>query len=62
MSAFAFLAAPARRALAAAGIDQFADLAGIGEAELAAAHGMGPKAMRQLKAEMAAPGARFAEG
>ena len=62
MSAFAFLAAPARRALAHAGIAEFGDLARIGEAELAALHGMGPNAIGKLKAEMARRGARFADG
>jgi hypothetical protein len=62
VSAFPFLAAPARRALANAGIADFADLARIGEAELAALHGMGPNAMSKLKAEMALRGARFAGG
>ena len=61
MAAFAFLAAPAQRALANAGIDDFADLARIGEAELLALHGMGPNAVRKLKAEMARRGARFAD-
>ena len=61
MSAFPFLAAPARRALANAGIEEFADLARIGEAELAALHGMGPNAMRKLRDAMAARGARFAD-
>ena len=62
MSAFPFLAAPARRALANAEISDFADLARIGEAELAAKHGMGPNAMGKLKAEMTLRGVRFADG
>lgn len=61
MCAFAFLAAPARRALANAGIAGFADLAHVSEAELCALHGMGPNALDKLKAEMAARGVRFAE-
>lgn len=61
MSAFPFLAAPARRALANVGIEGFADLSRITEAELAMQHGMGPNAMRKLKAEMALSGARFAD-
>jgi DNA-directed RNA polymerase alpha subunit len=60
VSAFGFLAAPARRALANAGIDDFADLARISEAELLALHGMGPNAVRKLKAEMTLRGGRFA--
>ena len=61
MSAFAFLSAPARRALANAGIEDVADLARIREAELLALHGMGPNALGKLRAEMAARGVRFAE-
>jgi hypothetical protein len=61
VSAFPFLTAPARRALANSGIADFADLARIGETELAGLHGMGPNAMRKLKAEMALRGARFAD-
>jgi hypothetical protein len=61
VSAFGFLAAPARRALANAGIEDLADLARIREAELLALHGMGPNALDKLSAEMAVRGVRFAE-
>lgn len=59
---FAFLAAPARRALARAGIADFSGLAAISETELLALHGMGPNAVSKLRAEMAARGVRFADG
>jgi hypothetical protein len=57
---FGFLAAPARRALASAGVARVADLAGHRETDVAAWHGMGPNAMRKLKEEMARQGLRFA--
>jgi hypothetical protein len=62
MSEFAFLAAPAQRALANAGITGFAELARWREADLLALHGMGPSALRRLAAEMAARGIGFADG
>jgi hypothetical protein len=46
------LAAPARRALAAAGIAKLEDLRRFGEAEIAALHGMGPNAMASLAAAL----------
>jgi hypothetical protein len=61
MSTFGFLAAPARRALASAGISAFADLERFSETELLALHGMGPNAVRKLKAEMALRGVKFAD-
>ncbi len=42
------LSGPALRALARAGIRSMDDLAGWSSGDLAALHGMGPKAMRQL--------------
>lgn len=53
------LAAPARRALAQAGytrIDQFTELT---EAEVRQLHGMGPKAMQQIRLALAARGRSF---
>jgi hypothetical protein len=53
------LAAPARRALAQAGytrIDQFTELT---EAEVRQLHGMGPKAMQQIRLALAAKGRSF---
>ncbi len=50
------LAAPARRALAAAGYERLEQLAGVGEAELLRLHGMGPKAIRQLREALAERG------
>jgi predicted Fe-Mo cluster-binding NifX family protein len=59
MSEFGFLAAPARRAMANAGIVQLSDLAKRREAEVVALHGMGPNAMRKLNDEMARKGVSF---
>lgn len=54
------LAAPARRALAAAGIAGIGDLTRWREADLAALHGMGPNALGKLRAALASRGLRFA--
>lgn len=59
MTALPKLAAPARRALAAAGIEDLEGLARHKELEIAALHGMGPNALRTLKAEMAEAGLPF---
>jgi hypothetical protein len=56
MNGFAFLAAPARRALARAGYRTLADLDGASTAALARLHGMGPKALEVLKARLAEHG------
>ena len=53
------LAAPARRALAGAGIRALADLARFSEAEVASLHGMGPNALARLRDAMAAQGLAF---
>lgn len=50
---------PALRALSAAGVRSVADLARWSEAELAALHGMGPKALAVLRAALAASGRQF---
>ena len=54
------LAAPAMRALSAAGVSRLAQLAKLTEADLARMHGIGPSALRQLRAAMAARGLEFA--
>jgi len=46
------LGAPARRALSNAGITTLARLAKYSEAEIGKLHGMGPKAIGQLKAAL----------
>jgi DNA-directed RNA polymerase alpha subunit len=55
------LAAPARRALANAGFTKLPDLTRISEAELAKLHGMGPKALGQLREALAGAGLSFAK-
>jgi DNA repair protein RadC len=54
------LASPARRALAAAGYTRLEQLTQISEAELGRLHGMGPKALDQLRRALAASGRTFA--
>lgn len=58
----AALAAPARRALANAGYTSLAQLTRVSEAELLELHGMGPKALGQLREALAAQGLAFASG
>jgi hypothetical protein len=53
------LSGPALRALAGAGVRTVADLTQWSEAELAALHGMGPKALGALRAALAASGQQF---
>jgi len=53
------IAAPARRALAAAGVTQVADLARFTEAEVSTWHGIGPVVLIALKGLMAARNVRF---
>ena len=60
MSDFDGLAAPARRALAGAGVRSLDDVARRREPEVAALHGMGPNAMRVLREKLAAKGLGFA--
>jgi predicted flap endonuclease-1-like 5' DNA nuclease len=57
---FTGLAAPAKRALAGAGIATLSELAQRREAEVAALHGMGPNALRLLREKLAARGLGFA--
>ena len=53
------LAAPAQRALAAAGITRLEQLASFSEAELLKLHGMGPKALALLRQTLAAKGLSY---
>jgi len=53
------LAAPARRALAAAKIRNLAELAKRSEADLVKLHGIGPNAVKQLKEALKAKGMCF---
>ena len=55
------LASPARRALAAAGYARLEQLTQLSEAELGRLHGMGPKALDQLRRALAASGQTFAD-
>ena len=54
------LAKPAQRALAAAGYTSLEQLAQVTEADLGRMHGMGPKAIGQLREALAAAGLSFA--
>ncbi len=53
------LAAPARRALAGAGLTRLESLAGQREADVRRLHGMGPKALDLLRSALAARGLSF---
>jgi predicted Fe-Mo cluster-binding NifX family protein len=55
------LAAPAMRALNGAGLTSLAKLARAAEADVVALHGMGPNAMKSIKAAMKAKGLAFAK-
>lgn len=55
------LAAPARRALAGAGVWGLEQLSEISEAEIKELHGIGPNAIRQLRAALNAKGLAFAD-
>ena len=55
------LSAPARRALAGAGIVRLEQLTRVSEADVLMLHGMGPKALGQLREALAARGLSFAE-
>jgi len=56
------LAAPARRALAGAGIASLEQLAQMTEVEVRALHGMGPSALRTLKTVLQERGLAFRTG
>lgn len=55
------LASPARRAFAAAGYDRIEQFTKISEAEILKLHGMGPKALDQIRRALAAKGLSFAD-
>ncbi|WP_327205102.1 DNA-binding protein [Paenibacillus sp. Soil750] len=56
------VAAPARRALAGAGVTKLHDFTQITETELMKLHGMGPKARDIIREELAAKGLSFKPG
>ena len=56
------IGAPATRALAAQGITRLADLPHHRSEDLLALHGVGPRAIRLLRAALAEQGMAFAEG
>ena len=55
------LAAPAQRALAAAGITRLEQLTRFSEADLMQMHGIGPKALELLRQTLAAKGLYFTD-
>ena len=55
------LAAPARRALAGAGVTNLSKLSQMTEADVMALHGMGPNAVASLKTAMKASKLSFAK-
>jgi len=55
------LAAPARRALIAAGYTRLDQIARASEAEIAQLHGIGSNALQQLRRALAANGLSFAD-
>jgi DNA-directed RNA polymerase alpha subunit len=58
--AFPRISQPAQRALANAGYTDLGQLAAVSEREIARLHGMGPKALNQLREALAAHGLSFA--
>ncbi len=56
------LAQPARRALAAAGIQRLEQLTSLSEAEVGQLHGIGPNALSPLRRALSARGPSFADG
>jgi DNA-directed RNA polymerase alpha subunit len=55
------LAKPAQRALAGAGYVRLEQLTKVSEAEVLKLHGMGPKALNQIRRALAAKGQSFAD-
>lgn len=53
---------PATRALAVIGVTRLSDVARLTERELLALHGVGPKAVRLLRAALEARGLAFRQG
>lgn len=56
------LAAPARRALAGAGIQRLEQLTKFSETEIKRLHGIGPNAVKQLRNALIDKGLSFASG
>jgi DNA-directed RNA polymerase alpha subunit len=56
------LSNPARRALTGAGIVRLEQLTTLSETDLLKLHGMGPKALEQLRGALATRGQSFAAG
>jgi len=56
------LSKPAQRALAGAGYERLEQLAKLSAADVKRLHGMGPKALEQLRRALAAKGLSFAAG
>ena len=56
------LSRPARRALAGAGNARLEQLAEVSEDEVSRLHGMGPKAMEQIRGALASSGLSFVHG
>ncbi|MEW6401216.1 MAG: DNA-binding protein [Chloroflexota bacterium] len=55
------LAAPAQRALAAAGVQNLMQLSKFSEEDVRQWHGIGPNALKQLRSALAAIGLSFAK-
>ncbi|RXZ02623.1 DNA-binding protein [Fictibacillus sp. S7] len=55
------MAKPAQRALAGAGITSYQELSKHSEEKVSKLHGMGPKAMNQLKEALEKQGLNFSE-
>ncbi|WP_321166714.1 DNA-directed RNA polymerase subunit alpha C-terminal domain-containing protein [Paenibacillus sp. Soil787] len=56
------LSSPARRALASAGYLRLEQFSKLTEAEILKLHGMGPKALKQIRQALAAKGQSFDDG
>jgi hypothetical protein len=56
------LSRPAQRALSNAGYQRLEQLAGVSQAEVEGLHGVGPKALAQLRHALVANGLSFADG
>jgi predicted Fe-Mo cluster-binding NifX family protein len=56
------LAKPAQRALASAGYLRLEQFTKLSEAEVLMLHGIGPKAMNQIRSALIAKGPSFADG
>ena len=56
------LGRPAQRALAAAGYTRLEQFTTVGESDILKLHGMGPKALEQIRRALAAKNLSFADG